>query len=235
MIAACAEQHVQARITGGLAVARCCPAALQPPLAREYADLDLVCAHRTGNMLSSCLEGLGYQPDKHFNAVHGRQRLYFVDPITGAHIDVFVGVIKMCHEIDVSRRLDLVADTLTPSDLLLTKLQIVEINQKDLLDLLALVHDQPVEAGRDDALDPAYLGALWGADWPLWRTSRQTLKTVRGFAATTLAASMLTQVTETVATLEEVLDACPKSRRWRMRARVGDRKRWYELPDEIEE
>jgi hypothetical protein len=232
--AAFAQQHVPARITGGLAVARRCPAARQPPLAREYADLDLVCAHRAWQVLARCLDGLGYQPDKHFNAVHGRHRLYFVDPMTGAHIDVFVGVVKMCHEIDVSRRLELLDDTLTPSDLLLTKLQIVEINHKDLLDLLALVHDQPLEAGRDDALDPAYLGGLWGADWPLWRTSRQTLEHVRQIAGTTLSDPMLARATETITALEGLLASCHKTRRWQLRARIGDRMRWYELPDEIE-
>lgn len=234
VIAAIGADRVSARLTGGLAVARRCPAALQPPLAREYADLDLVCGRRAGRALSACLERAGYQADKNFNAVHGAQRLYFVDPASGRHIDVFVGVVKMCHTIDVSHRLELLQDTLTPSDLLLTKLQIVEVNEKDLLDLLALVHDVPSEAGRDDALDAVYLGRLWGADWPLWRTSRQTLMHVRHAAGVTLTDGARDRALETIAALEDVLETCAKSTRWRLRARIGERVRWYELPEEIE-
>jgi hypothetical protein len=234
VIAAIAADGVSARLTGGLAVARRCPAALQPPLAREYADLDLVCGRRAGRALTACLERVGYEPHKNFNAVHGAQRLYFVDPASGRHIDVFVGMVKMCHTIDVSRRLELLPDTLTSSDLLLTKLQIVEVNEKDLLDLLALVHDLEVEAGRHDALDPAYLGELWGSDWPLWRTSRQTLAHVRHAAGVTLSDGLAERALETIVALEDVLETCTKTRRWRLRARVGDRVRWYELPDEID-
>ena len=234
VIGALAADQVLARLTGGLAVARRCPTALQPPLAREYADLDLVCGQRAGRALGACLERAGYQADKNFNAVHGADRLYFVDPLSGRHIDVFVGAVKMCHTIDVSHRLELLPDTLTPSDLLLTKLQIVEINEKDLLDLLALLHDQQLEGGRDDALDLTYLGQLWGSDWPLWRTSQQTLEHVRQIAGTTLSDPMLARATETISALEGLLESCHKTRGWKLRARIGDRMRWYELPDEIE-
>jgi hypothetical protein len=234
VIAAIGADGVTARLTGGLAIARRCPAAGRPPLARPYADLDLVCARRAGPALGACLERVGYQADKLFNAVHGAERLYFADPASGRHIDVFVGVVKMCHTIDVSQRLELLPDTLTSSDLLLTKLQIVEINEKDLLDLLALVQDQPIEDRRADALDPGYLGELWGSDWPLWRTSTQTLSHVRHAAGKTLSGDALERAAGTIVALENMLATCPKSRRWRLRARVGDRVRWYELPDEID-
>ena len=32
--------------------------------------------------------------------------------------------------------------------------------------------------------------------------------------------------------LEERIEAEPKSRAWRLRAKIGERKRWYELPEE---
>jgi hypothetical protein len=234
IITAIGTDGVPARLTGGLAVARRCPTASRPPLARTYADVDLVCARRAEPALTACLERVGYQADKEFNAVHGAHQLYFVDPTSARHIDVFVGVVKMCHTIDVSHRLGLLEDTLTPSDLLLTKLQIVEVNEKDLLDLLALVHDQQIEAGHADALDPVYLADLWGSDWPLWRTSRQTLTHVRHAAGVTLSGAARDRARNTITGLEEVLETCEKSRRWRLRARIGDRVRWYELPDEID-
>jgi len=35
------------------------------------------------------------------------------------------------------------------------------------------------------------------------------------------------------ARLAEIADACPKSMQWKMRSKVGDRARWYELPEEV--
>jgi hypothetical protein len=235
IIEALAAHRVQARLTGGLAIARRCPSALRPPLAREYEDVDLACAPGETRGLSVALTDAGYMADEQFNALHGAQRLYFNAPGGAHHIDVFVGALRMCHTLDLRPRLGLVPDTLTPSDLLLSKLQVVELNAKDALDLLALLLDQPLVADSADALDPVYLADLWGRDWPWWRTSRMTLDKVAEAAPTILPAEEATQAADAIAALRDVLEQCPKSRRWRMRARVGERVRWYELPEEIEQ
>jgi hypothetical protein len=140
----------------------------------------------------------------------------------------------MCHVIDVSSRLALLPDTLTPSDLLLTKLQIVQLNHKDLLDILALLHDQEVVAGSDSAIDSTYLGKVWGGDWPLWRTSQLTLQKARVGAEEVLSPAAQGRVHANLDTLDRILEDCPKSVKWKVRARVGDRMRWYEVPEEIE-
>lgn len=235
VVEAITTQGVQARLTGGLAIARRCPSALQPPLAREYADIDLACAPGETRQLSVALAAAGYAADEEFNALHGAQRLYFNAPGGAHHIDVFVGALRMCHTLDLRPRLGLVADTLTPSDLLLSKLQVVELNAKDALDLLALLLDQPLVADSAETLDSVYLADLWGRDWPWWRTSVMTLDKVAEAAPTILPPEDATQAAEAIAALRNVLEQCAKSRRWRMRARVGDRVRWYELPEEIEE
>jgi hypothetical protein len=234
LVAAIAEHGVAARLTGGLAIARRCPSARRPPLAREYADVDLVCAPREGRALTETLTAAGYVADTHFNAVHGAHRLYFREGDGDRHVDVFVGEIRMCHVLDLRERLGLLPDTLTPSDLLLSKLQVVELNAKDGLDLLAILHDQPLVAGSDEALDPAYLGTLWGQDWPLWRTSQLTLRKVEELAPATLEPPDAERVAAAIRALDELLETCPKSRRWKLRARVGERVRWYELPEEID-
>jgi hypothetical protein len=234
LVALISERRVAARLTGGLAIARRCPSARRPPLAREYADIDLVCSPRAGQALIETLTAAGYVADAHFNALHGAHRLYFLEPDRDRHVDVFVGEIRMCHVLDLRDRLELLADTLTPSDLLLSKLQVVELNAKDGQDLLALLHDQPLVAGSPEALDPVYLGDLWGQDWGLWRTCQLTLRKLGALATTMLDARAVERVAAAVRALDDVMERCPKSRRFRLRARVGDRVRWYELPEEIE-
>lgn len=234
LLAQVKERGVGARLTGGVAIARRCPSARRPPLARAYEDLDFVCLSKAARGLTAVLEDAGYVADTDFNATHGAQRLYFRHAREAHHVDVFVGVMRMCHELDLRDRLALLDDTLTPSDLLLSKLQVVELNAKDRLDLLALLHDQAVVPGFPLALDPDYLGTLWGHDWPLWRTSQLTFEKVAAFAPETLEPPATERVAAAIATLQQLLESCQKSRRWKLRSRVGDRMRWYELPEEIE-
>jgi hypothetical protein len=176
---------------------------------------------------------LGYVPDQMFNSLHGNERLYYDDPVHGRHIDVFVDAVRMCHVIQFKNRLDYLDDTLSVSDLLLTKLQIFQLNQKDMLDILAILHDQTLRAGAHDALDADYLKEIWGNDWPIWRTSQGTLDAVRHAAPAILDEEGATKVLKNLDALEEILRTGPKSLRWKLRAQVGDRIRWYELPEEV--
>lgn len=234
VLAAARRAGVQVRLAGGLAIRYLCPAARRPPLSRDYADLDLAITNQKGHRPLTDLMGvLGYEPNAMFNALNGSTRLYYNDNLHGRHVDVFVDAIRMCHVIDFKGRLTLLEETLTPSDLLLSKLQIVELNRKDVLDLISLLHDIPIKAGDASALDSSYLEQLWGNDWAIWRTCKETLGKIRNEVPTVLPGEGAARVQETVSKLEEILASGAKSLRWRLRARVGDRVRWYELPEEV--
>ena len=234
VLAAARERGVVVRLAGGLAIRHICPAASKPPLNRQYADLDLAIAgggaHRP---LTDLLRGLGYQPESTFNALNGSTRLQFIDATNGRHVDVFVDAVRMCHVIDFKDRLLLLGDTLSPADLLLTKLQIVELNHKDVLDALALLHDLALARGIGPGIDIDHLERVWGNDWPLWKTSQLTLEKIRVVAPSIVDEPATTRILKTVAGLEAILDSGRKSLRWKLRARVGERIRWYELPEEV--
>jgi hypothetical protein len=111
------------------------------------------------------------------------------------------------------------------TDLLVTKLQVVELNEKDARDLAELLRHHGLGAGEGDHFDTERLGALVGDDWGLWRTLTGTLDRLP---------ALVPDVGELAAAVRHAIDDAPKGRRWRMRARVGERKRWYELPDDLE-
>jgi len=234
VLAAARERGVVLRLAGGLAIRRLCPAASMPPLNRRYADLDLAIAgggaHRP---LSDLLRGLGYQAESTFNALNGSTRLQFIDSANGRHVDVFVDAIRMCHVIDFKERLQLFEATLSPADLLLTKLQIVELNDKDVLDTLALLHDLTLTRGNGPGIDIDHLERVWGDDWPLWKTSQLTLDKIRRAVPSILEEPASTRVLRSIAGVQTVLDSGRKGLRWKLRARVGERVRWYELPEEV--
>jgi len=148
VLAACAARGVSARLIGGLAVALHEHTATPPELRRAYADIDIVIGRKEGRGAKKALTGLGYTPNDRFNALRGDRRLLFYDTANGRQLDVFVGTFAMCHTLDLSGRLALHPDTLCVADLVLTKLQIVEINTKDLVDAAQLLRNH--QLGRDD-------------------------------------------------------------------------------------
>jgi hypothetical protein len=236
VIAAAQAAKVPVRLTGGLAIRRRHRSATLPPLARNYADIDLATTSKTGHRaITEFMVGLGYVGDQMFNSLHGNERLYYQDPGRDRHVDVFVDAVRMCHVINFKQRLTYLDDTLPVSDLLLTKLQIVELNMKDLLDIMAVLHDQTLRSGAHDALDTGYLEEIWGNDWPIWRTSQGTLAKARAVVPTVLNGEASGRVMRNLEALDEILRSGRKTLRWRVRARVGERVRWYELPEEVEQ
>lgn len=227
-----AEREVPLRVLGGVAVAMLCPSSGRPPLAREYADIDLATTAADKDRVVSLLESLGYTGDREFNMLHGHRRLYFWDERNRRQVDVFVNEANLCHRIDLKSRLEVVPLTLSLADLAVLKLQIVETNEKDYLDICAIFADHEL-TDDDTGINSTHIANLTSSDWGLWRTlgmvsegSEEFARGLAGFAAADLVADRLSR-------LRSLLAGSPKSRGWKLRARVGERKRWYELPEEV--
>jgi hypothetical protein len=158
----------------------------------------------------------------------------YADPARERVVDVLVDRFVMCHRLDLRDRLALDARTLPLSDLLLTKLQVVELNEKDMTDLLALLADHDLDGEEGDAIGTARILAVTADDWGFEHTIRGTLMRVRDAAvAYDLDGSTTARIQSRIDRLVELLDRAPKTLRWRMRARLGERVRWYELPEEV--
>jgi hypothetical protein len=221
---------VTLRAVGGVAVWLTCPSGRMPPLARPYKDLDLVAPEGRAAPVTDLMVSLGYQPAEQFNKLHGHQRLYYWDTANNRQVDVFVQRFAMCHALELGHRLPLSEKTIPLADLLLTKLQVVEVNERDLKDAAAILADHDV---APDGIDPARIVEVLADDWGWWRTSTRTLDRVAEYAAGLDGLARKKHVLQAVRSLSELLDAAPKSLRWRLRSIVGERVRWYELPEEI--
>ena len=229
--AAARESRVAIKLVGGAAVNLHSPSARQAPLKRRYGDLDFVASSKHRPAVQRLFEGLGYQPEVRFNTLNGHQRLLYLDAINGRQIDVFLDRMKMCHVIELAGRLGHDGPTLTPADLLLSKLQVFEVNMKDLVDSIALLLDHPTANHDDDAINSPYLARLTADDWGLFRTLQLNTEKVRK-AARDLAVDSAV-VNQRLDALWSAIEAQPKSLKWKLRARVGDRVSWYELPEEV--
>lgn len=207
------------RLLGGVAVALHCETGGRPH--RDIDDIDIITSRRDASRVDLALAGMGFEGDRRFNALHGDRRMIFRGP--NGKLDVFVGSFEMCHRLSLEHRLGLDPLTLTASDLLLTKLQVVELTAKDQVDAVLLLRDHKIGRGDGDHLDLDYLTEVVTSDWGLWRTASGTLRRV---------AESALSVRATAAQLLNAWEQAPKSRGFRVRAKVGEHIRWYDLPDE---
>src|SRR5215210_115983 len=158
------------RLLGGVAIKLRAKDGLHPAFEREYADLDWITPKGASAAAQKFFETVGYTPQVRFNAMYGQERLLFFDEQHDRQVDVLVGTFRMSHEIRFGKRLALEPVTVPLAELLLTKLQIVELNEKDVKDALALLHDHPVEEEDGDAINGGHIARLCASDWGLWRT-----------------------------------------------------------------
>lgn len=229
---AAAHQGLPLRVLGGVAVAILCPSSRRPPLRRDYGDIDLATDHGSKEGVIQMMESLGYAPDREFNMLHGHRRLFFWDEASQRQVDVFVDEANLCHRFELKNRLEVRPLTLSPADLTLLKLQVVETNEKDYLDVCALFADHDLSED-ESGINVTYISRLAASDWGLCRTLGMVAERSERFALELAGFEAGKTVAERLRRLREALDTVPKTRSWKLRSRIGDRKRWYELPEEV--
>jgi len=234
---------LRVRLMGGLAVRIQSPSVRRPPYERSYRDFDLVAHGKDTAALRRLLEREGYVGDRLFNAIHGAQRLVYSAADGRWAVDIVIGELAMSHTIDLRSRLGTDGPTLDLADLLLTKLQIWETNAKDLGDAACLLADHPLAPvdrlvaadgpdGSPGPIDLVRIATVLGSDWGFSHTVERNLRAVTELVADRPIPDAPLDVGEQVTRLLTAIHEGPKTIGWRARARVGERVRWYETPEE---
>lgn len=230
------QRGLEVRLLGGIAVRLALADRYHQALLRPHDDIDLITTKSDSSGVESALAELGWEANREFNAINGARRLLFYDTATGHKIDGFVERFEMCHKLPLTDRFDCCSKTLSPADLLLTKLQVIELNSKDRGDCYALLLGFPVvERTEDRTTDAGWIAELASSDWGLHHTLTLNFQRLReGVGEPALDVAEQGRILESIGSIEAAMDAAPKSRSWKMRDRIGERKRWYEEPEEIE-
>jgi hypothetical protein len=228
------SEGVPLRLLGGVAIRLRAPGELPDALSRRYADLDFVTAKGRSGNVQDLFRSAGYEPHTAFNALNGRERLLFFDNGNERQVDVFVGAFEMSHKIRVGDRLEIDPQTLPLAELLLTKLQIAELNEKDVQDGLALVHGHAVGESDGDTVNARRVAECCAGDWGLWRTITGNLSLCREYVDRyELSDDEKDRLRAAIDKVLERIEREPKSRAWKLRAKIGERKRWYDVPEEV--
>jgi hypothetical protein len=226
---------LSARLIGGLAIWLRCPSVREGPFARSYADMDFAISAAAATRFKALLMTQGYLPDQFFNGLHGATRLYFGEPAGRWSIDVVIDELVMSHKLDLRGRLDGPAPTITLADLLLTKLQVWEINRKDLGDTVCVLADHGLseDDGDTEGISLPRVRSVLSKDWGFCHTVLRNLQKVDELWSHEPLAGAAHDVPAQVASLARAIEDAPKSRAWKLRSRVGERIRWYETPEEV--
>jgi Uncharacterised nucleotidyltransferase len=228
-----ADDGVAVRLLGGVAVRVQAPD-LPPAFDRQYKDLDLAAPKGGAGAADKLLRAAGYEPHTAFNALNQKERMLFFDTAHERQVDVFVGAFRMCHDIPLNERLSVQDRTVPLAELLLTKLQIIELNEKDVRDTLLLAHGHEVSDRDGDAINGKRIAELCAGDWGLWRTITANVGKVLEHAGDYEVPDLdRERIAARLRAVLERIEAEPKSRGWKLRAKIGERKRWYELPEEV--
>jgi hypothetical protein len=225
------------RVLGALAFQTHCPrvGSLQEKMGRAYTDIDFAGYSRDSKAIGSLMTGLGYQEEKEVFVVSEGGRAIFENPSTRLHVDVFYEKLDFCHIIPWNGRLEMDSPTIPLAEMLLEKMQIVKINEKDVIDTIMLLLEHDLGDNDQETINIDRVAKLCADDWGLWRTVTMNLDKVRTLASgyPQLTAKQTAQVGEQVQTALARVEMEPKPLAWRLRARVGDRVKWYKDVDEV--
>jgi hypothetical protein len=235
----CEQADISLRVFGSVAFDMRCPkfGYLRDSMARAaYSDIDLAAYGKQAEKIQVLMKSLGYTENREVYIVSEGQRAIFEKPEQNLHIDIFYDKLDFCHVINLDGRLEMDSASLPLAEMLLAKMQIVEINEKDVIDTIILLLEHPLGDVDKETINIGYIAQLCANDWGLWRTTTMNLEKVDLLSGgyDQLPADQKVNVGRQIRTAMDRLDQEPKSLSWRLRAKVGDRLKWYKDVEEIE-
>ena len=238
IVGAAKSEGVLLRLLGALAFSIHCPkfSYMQQALGRSFTDIDFASYKKQRGKISKLFSELGYQEDLHVTALFGANRLIFYDKSGNSrHCDVFLDKLEFCHDVIFQDRLELDEPTVPLSELLLEKMQIVKLNEKDVIDTIMLLREHEVGSSDKETINADYIANLTARDWGLWRTLTMNLDRVQRATQSfeKLSAEDKTDVDAKIKKLRTRIDGEPKSRSWKLRSQIGDKKKWYRDIEEL--
>ncbi len=227
-------EGIRLRILGSIAYRLQCPNNLHlfQDTKRVLTDVDFGAERKQNRAIRQFLMARGYVPDEGIYVASEGARHAYLHKDTGLNVDVFADELYFCHRIPFKNRLDLDSPTISTTDLLLEKMQIVEINLKDFKDTVVLMLEHPLsnqEAGPK-AIDVSYITDMLRQDWGFYYTFTSNLKRVPDYFGEfpSIQDQQRVLVQDRVKALLDAIEAAPKTLGWKMRSKIGTRSLWYQ-------
>jgi len=230
IVQAARDRKLALRVMGDTAVRLRCPTASTFPPTENDEILELVTRGRQSADVEHLMKERGINAESRFNMLHASERLRFVEPEARLPIEVFLDAFEAFHRLELADRLQLDELTLPLSDLLLLELQVVDSTPQEQKRILSLLADHAVGNGAD-SIDPARIIEVCADDWGWYKTVTMNLENAIKIAPTLLKGEQPGIVEQRARQLIKGIEDAPKSIGWQVRARLGERRPWYNVPE----
>jgi hypothetical protein len=230
------ERNLHLRLLGAIAFQIQCPKYnyLSRKLNRILTDLDFAGYSKEGNKVAEMMREFGYVDEPIVTAFFGNRRMIWDNKSNGHHADIFYDKLEMNHDIPFVNRLNITELTIPLADMLLEKMQIVHINEKDIIDTIMILREHSFGSGPT-LIDADYFSKLLSTDWGFYYTVTTNLEKVRSSLARIgeLNEEDRTDISSKIDQLLTKVEKEPKSMSWKMRAKVGSKSKWYKDVEEV--
>ena len=234
-------RKIPVRILGGAAIRMHCPnhEGMYEKLKRvPKHDMDFVTYKKFRPLTKKLFTDLGYEPyvTMMMTGATGRHRQIFNDKDGNKAIDVFLGVLEMCHNIDYEGRLEVDSPTVPLAELLLQKLQIVQTNEKDVQDTIILLLEHDIGKSDKDEINEDHIAKVLANDWGFYYTVNTKIGEIKERLDKYEALSPQDRalLVERLDKLQKRIEQEPKGFQWNMRAKVGPSVKWYRVVEEVQ-
>jgi hypothetical protein len=220
------------RLIGGLAVRNHCE--IIDFCERDYGDIDLVGLKKHFKKINEIFKELGYKENRNVAIATSGQQMQFYKEDLEDHVDVFLDTFRMEHDVVLKNRLTIEDYTISISDILVTKLQIYTMNEKDLRDILTIVKDIPLgEEDKSGIINMKYIAKLCSRDWGLYTDILSNIdKCLNLMHHYNLSSEEVEQIQSSFGVLKDAIEHEPKTLKWKLRAKIGKKKAWYRVVEE---
>jgi hypothetical protein len=195
---------------------------------RVFTDIDFAAYGKHRGKLVPFFEAHGYELEKRAAMISGGTRMIFFSSNIPM-IDVFFDKLDYNHPIDYRGRLEEHPHCVSLADLMLQKLQIVQINDKDLKDAMLLLLAAPLSDNDGNGINAKYIAKLFSEDWGFHHTGTTNLARIKeatqGVKA--LSEEQRATIAAKVQAFLKIIEDAPKSGKWKGRAKTGTSKPWY--------
>jgi len=231
------KRSIHLRLLGAIAFKTHCPkfSSLTNRLNRVLSDVDFAGYHEEAGSITRMMKELGYEDQPMVTALWGNRRTIWDNRTNKMHVDIFFDKLEMNHDVSFRNRLDIDPLTISLTDMLLEKMQIVHINEKDIVDTTMLLREHDIGQAGPETIDERYITKLLANDWGFYYTFTTNLNKVRDkvSAYQELTQEDRTDVTTKISKLLKTIEDEPKSMGWKIRSRVGPSKKWYRDVEEV--
>jgi hypothetical protein len=238
IVEAADTEEINLRLIGSVGIRLHCNkfTQLHIELGRTLGDIDLVGYSKDKPRIDRLMSELGFiKKPTSFAAIYSSREIYYTADKSRV-IDIFYDRLQMNHTIEFRGILELDKPTVPLAELLMQKLQIVKITEKDLKDVIVLLREHDVGESDADVINVTRIARVLSHNWGFWYTATENIKKIAGLLSHFNAIPYNDEqiVLNRLENIMGIINSYPKTTFWKIRSKLGTSIKWYKDVERFE-